>query len=651
MTSNQHLSNEKVLVAGEFNVSSTSDALFTGNQIGVVMDDTLLIKDASLVFQRGHCYGFIGENGSGKSTLLRAVHDIIIDEDESNLAVAYVGQSDAENLVNSTATVLEHCMTGDKKVAALQAELDLLEGPDCPIPDDEAAVRMGEVMDELEALDIDSAPERAGLVLKQLGFRKSQINLPVSELSGGWKNRLEIARALAGRPDLLMLDEPTNHLDLHAVLLLSSLLRELVGGQTTLVVVSHDAAFLDLICTDMVSLHRQTIQTIPGNYSNFEEKADQYRVYHERLYERRAREETRQKASVAAARSSAKKKGNDKAMKQAASRERKAAERVGTYREDGKRFKTNSLKKLDAAYVRLPARAQPVMVNKELSLQLPQAPPSKYSNGLPLLTVDEGRIGYEGAPDILTDVTLNVSPGDRIALVGRNGCGKSTLMKFLTGDTSIKVSRGTVQRRGTVGLVDQNQLALLEEFEDVSSVEFIQRRHAESLPNVQKIREHLGRFGLGGSELPLLPIGALSGGLRVRLILADVFAGVPPDVLLLDEPTNHLDAETIMALGNSLKDYGGAVLTVSHNCAFLLAVCKDLWICRPKDRTKLHTPPCDITVHRHAQDGDFLGFFRDFAEGIVAKKDHEALDLMLKTRVMRQTVVVQQAGASTSLLV
>jgi ATPase subunit of ABC transporter with duplicated ATPase domains len=193
-------------------------------------------------------------------------------------------------------------------------------------------------------------------------------------------------------------------------------------------------------------------------------------------------------------------------------------------------------------------------------------------------------------------------------------------------------------------VVDQNQLALLEGHLEESSVDFLLRRHAGSslmAGGDPDARKHLGQFGLSG-DLALLPIGALSGGLRVRLVLADVFADdVPLDVLLLDEPTNHLDGETISALSAALQTFLGAVLVVSHNCAFLLEVCKDLWVCEGGT----------LRMEKETEGCPFVDHFRAYAEQIVPKSEKAALHDMLRTRAARAAIVVQQPGASTSLLV
>lgn len=590
---------------------------------------------------------------------MHAIHSHLEEENDLTFSVAYVGQNDAERSVSVKDTVLQHCMNGNVKVQRLRAELQLLEEDQATAALDELeqiSEKIAELDEALEAYNRTEPEKRALQTLRSLGFTKKGTVDPVDSLSGGWRTRLELARALFAQPNVLMLDEPTNHLDLHAVLNLASMLRSESLKNSTVIVVSHDASFLDLVCTDILALHRQNMQSFSGNYAAFEEKAEEYLQRHQRLYANRVAEETRQKASINQAKVRARRAGNDKATKQAASRERKAAARVGLYREDGKKFKLNSLKVMDAKAVRLPSRAEPVKVGKEITLRLPAeavgTAESVGASGMPLIVVEGLDFGYAGAPQpVLKKITCSICPGDRIALVGKNGAGKSTLIRGLMNSPEVVISggsaqQGSVHRRGRVSLLDQNQIAVLSEHLALSSVEFLAKSHPQvdgvgRFKNEADVRAHLGGFGLSG-DTATVPISELSGGLRVRLCLADLFANVSvPDVLLLDEPTNHLDAETTTALINALKTFKGAVVTVSHNFAFLLGVCRDLWICENSS----------LKIDRHSDAKDFSFHFRQFASSIISKDDPADLDNVLRVRATRNTLVVQRAATQSSLLV
>ncbi|KAI9002516.1 P-loop containing nucleoside triphosphate hydrolase protein [Hyaloraphidium curvatum] len=649
------------VLVGEVRVVASSDAFFTMKSATLGAGDTLLLRDAAMVLQRGHRYGIVGENGCGKSTLMRAVRDAIMEA--GGVRAVYVGQNDAEREGDSDLVAVDYVVAGDSVLAdahARMAELEAGEGPD----DVEAlAAEMDALMNELEAHDAEGAKGRAEALLKRLGFPATIRAAKLGTLSGGWRTRLQLARALFARPDLLMLDEPTNHADLVSVLQLASILRDggMVDPQTppppgeppmTVMVVSHDAAFLDMVCTDIISIHKMTLQCVPGNYANFEQKADEYKAFHEKLYEKRQQEDARMKASVQQQKAAAGRAGNDKALKQAASRERKAETRSGFYREDGKRYKLYAMKKLGIEFVRAPARAEPVMIGKMLTMKLPETELASGKRNIPLVELDGVSLGYPGRPGpVLVGVTASVHIGDRIALVGKNGTGKSTLLRAIADQSSVTVLAGTIKRAGKLAIIDQNQLATLEGCLHESGVAYLRRRHPQAFKDDEPARAHMARFGLGGSGTALLPIEALSGGLRVRLILADVFAAVPlPDLLVLDEITNHLDFESITALANALKSYAGAVLFASHNAAFILDLGTSLWITRPEDPGKPLTQPKRLEVHLCQNDKHaFTSAFRAFAKEMVPAHHRGVLDDLLTIRATRYTNVTQQVATVTSL--
>jgi len=352
--------------------------------------------------------------------------------------VFYVGQTEGERLQleskGSSLTLLEHVMSGDERQVALRREADAFNAKPTLGPED--AERLGEIMAELES-DSGQGETQARLLLERLGFAK--IDRPVAELSGGWRSRLEIARALwAKTDDLLMLDEPTNHMDLSAVLQLAGILRE---DKRTLVVVSHDAAFLDLVCTDTICLYECTLKQFNGNYSAFEEYVQQQRTFHEDLNEAREKKEAALKQSILQQRQRAARSQDSAAQRNAASREKKI-ERVGLYREDGRRYKLRSLKTMDASAVRLPLRAEPVRDGKGVNMKLPSwitpadpsaGPPPAYAPPLLEATplVLGPHWGVHGKP-LLRTPALSVAAGDRVAIVGANGCGSAPLFFSLS---------------------------------------------------------------------------------------------------------------------------------------------------------------------------------------------------------------------------
>eukprot|EP00164_Ancoracysta_twista_P004115 GFYU01005527.1.p1 GENE.GFYU01005527.1~~GFYU01005527.1.p1 ORF type:complete len:664 (-),score=206.12 GFYU01005527.1:68-2020(-) len=616
---------------GEIDCYPSGECIFSGKKMSVAVGDTLVLESASVTLNRGHCYGLIGPNGAGKTTLMRFLHQCI-SESCDEISVKYVGQTDAELSSECTDDLLEYTIKGDDRHTKLLAEVERLEA-ECSA---DTAERLCEALEELE---LDDTEDRAKKMLKKLRFPETSV--PVSSLSGGWRSRLEIARALVAQPELLFLDEPTNHLDIEAILKLGGILRD-IRDKTTVVVVSHDAAFLDFVVTDITCVHKQTVQHVPGSYANFEEKAEQYKQFHEHLYDKRQDGEKKLMQSIQQQTSRAKKSGNDKALKNAGARQKKI-ERVGMYREDGKRYKTRSLKVLSEDALRLPAFAEAVKVNGELTLKLPAEcdvdEGAQTTGGPPLLSLSGLSVGY-GTKTVLRVGDKQVCAGDRIAMVGINGCGKTTLMRAIANDST--VIKGSINRGGTkLALVDQNQLAMLSDHLDKTPVDWFMHRHPEQFTNAGDVRQYLGRFGLGGG-VATTPIEYLSGGVRVRVVLADVFVN-PPDILMLDEPTNHLDGETIIALGNALKRFSGAVVGVSHNCAFLLDVFTQLWVCE-NGQVAVHT-------HAEAKGLTFADHFERFAETLVRKKDKDHFRVMLQTRAARSAIVAQQPRAMSSLII
>ena len=673
---------EVILEAADMRVLSsgnTGDPVVTATRMRLAVNDTLLLDGGepaagvggSLTLLRGHRYGLVGENGAGKTTLMRALRARC--EEEGLRGCVYVGQTDAEaGEIDPKETVLEYCKKGRAEDrAVLVEELEYLEGGEVEDEDGETnaeviAARIEELCELLDNLEVTE--QRALESLRVLGFKKEIVaTQKAAELSGGWRTRLELARAVAQRPRLLFLDEPTNHLDVPAVLRLALLLRgDLTSAgeagltDCTTVVVSHDAAFLDLVATDMLVLSWQRLQQVQGGFSEFEAAAEQYKTAMEGRYAKRVAEEKRQKASVEKVKKNARKAGNDKALKQAASRERKAESRIGLYRDDGKRFKTSSLKKLTVSALRVPARAAPVRQAKGVTLMLPQrgAPPQPGTN---LLSCDNLGLSYGGG-SVLDHVILSLCAGDRVGLVGTNGQGKSTLIAALAGEgvekssvhekskksgendkkgEALRIERGSVQCRGSVAVLGQSQLAALEGSMHLSPVGLL-ARHSMFEGKESPIRAHLAHFGIAG-DVALSPIAELSGGLRVRVLLADLFAVTPaPNILLLDEPTNHLDADTLAALAASLRTFPGAVLTVSHSIAFLLEVCDILWVCH-RGKVEIARSSIDKTTFQEA--------LLSYAKGCVPAKHHGAVEKMMTARAARSTMAVQQQLSITSLLV
>ena len=371
---------------------------------------------------------------------------------------------------------------------------------------------------QLEHIQGYSIEAKAGELLHGLGFSNEQIDFAVSEFSGGWRMRLNLAQALIRNADLLLLDEPTNHLDLDAVYWLERFLR---GFQGTLVLISHDREFLDAVVGEIWHIDQQQINVYKGHYSQFERQKAERMAQQQALYQKQ--QETIAHLEQFITRFKAK-----------ASKAKQAQSRV---------------KALERMEMLAPAHA-------DSPFNFEFANPTSLPN--PLMTLEHAKAGY-GDITILHDIKLNLVPGSRIALLGRNGAGKSTLIKLLAGDITPQAGEVFQHQGLNVGYFAQHQLESLDL--NASAVTHIQRLDPEAPEQV--LRDFLGGFAFHGDKA-LEPVAPFSGGEKARLVLA-MLVYQKPNLLLLDEPTNHLDLEMRHALVMALQGFEGAMVTVSHD--------------------------------------------------------------------------------------
>src|SRR3984893_16370563 len=465
---------------------------------------------------RGEKVGITGENGSGKSSLLALVGgelqaDAGTFEMPSNLAIAHVSQE----LVATAQPALEFVLDGDAELRAIERSI-----ADAEARDD--GLKLGDLHARYAAVGGYDARSRAGRLMHGLGFTTADESRPVRSFSGGWRVRLNVAQALMCRSDLLLLDEPTNHLDLDAILWLERWLLEYPG---TLLLIAHDREFLDRVVNRIVNIEHARARAYRGNYSSFEDQRASELAEQSALYTRQQREIKHMESFVERFRAQATK------ARQAQSR-LKAPERM---------------QRIAPAHVDSPFEfsfAQP--------LKLPR----------PLLALENQSAGYNGRA-ILERVNLTLAPGARIAILGRNGAGKSTYMKLLAGELPALAGTRTEARDLSIGYFAQHQLEQLNVKE--SPLENLRRIGADlaSRATEQQLRDFLGGFGFRGDRV-FEPVAPFSGGEKARLVLA-LTAYLRPNLLLLDEPTNHLDLEMRQALAVALQDYAGAVVLVSHD--------------------------------------------------------------------------------------
>ena len=480
-----------------------------------------LLDGADLTIDPGRRIGLVGRNGAGKSTLLRAIMgDLALDGGTMRFArtarIATVRQEAPEG----PATLLETVLEGDPERLSLLAEAEHAD-----------PMRLAEIHDRLRAIGADSAPARAATILAGLGFDEAAQGRAVSTYSGGWRMRVALATALFANPDLLLLDEPTNHLDLEATLWLETWLARFPGAA---LVVSHDRGLLDRAVEAIAHLDKGKLSLTPGGFDEF------------------VRIKT------------------EKALQQARASERVAAERAHIQSFiDRFRAKASKARQAQArikALARLP-QIDTVIEDTPTRFSFPE--PARIAP--PILALDRVDIGYDGVP-VLRKLSLTVDMDDRIALLGANGNGKSTLAKLLAGrlePLAGEMRRGPKLRVGYFAQHQTEELVMSENPVD---------HMARALPRATEtvVRSQLARFGLDAARAET-PVSHLSGGEKARLLLA-LATRDAPQLLILDEPTNHLDIDAREALVKALADFQGAVLLITHDPHLVELTADRLWL-------------------------------------------------------------------------
>ena len=485
----------------------------------------VLFEQASLTFNRGQKIGVTGANGSGKSSLfallLGELHqDAGEFEIQPGLIVAHVAQESP----STGQAAIEYVLDGDAELRQMEAALRAAE-------DSHDGTQMAEVHEDLHRIGAYSANARAAQLMHGLGFDDIEIAKPVAEFSGGWRVRLNLARALMCRSDVLLLDEPTNHLDLDAIVWLE---QWLTGYPGTLLMISHDRDFLDAVADAICHIENQRLRLFPGNYSAFETQRAAQLAQQQATYLKQQREAAHLQSFI------------DR-FKAKASKARQAQSRMKAL---------SRMEKIAAAHVDTPF---------EFTFRQPAVQPD------PVLSLDGVDAGY-GDVKILGGIRMTLRAGTRLGLLGRNGAGKSTMMKLLAGE--LPPQRGErVEGRGMrIGYFAQHQLEQLRpEHSALWHVTRLSPRTRE-----QELRDFLGGFNFHGDQATEA-VGPMSGGEKSRLALA-LIVWQRPNLLLLDEPTNHLDLEMRHALTLGLQDYEGALVLVSHDRSLLRATADELWL-------------------------------------------------------------------------
>jgi len=492
--------------------------------ISIRIAGRLLIDQGSAQIVPGARVGFVGRNGVGKSTLFQAIRgDLPTETGTITIPPRWRVGSLAQEAPDGPESLIEVVLKADIERHALLHEAETADDPH----------RIAEIQTRLVDIDAHSAPARAASILSGLGFSAADQARPCSEFSGGWRMRVALAATLFSAPDLLLLDEPTNYLDLEGTLWLED---HLANYPRTVIVISHDRDLLDTSVDQILHLDRGKLSLYKGTYSSFEEQRATREMLDARHAKRQADERKRLQAFV------------DR-FKAKASKARQAQSRV------------KMLERMK------PVTALVTQDVREISFPAPEKLLSP-----PIIAVDEVTVGYDPDVPILKRVTLRIDEDDRIALLGANGNGKSTLVKLLAGKLPPFAGKVVRADKLSIGYFAQHQTDELDL--DGSPYDHV-RRLMPDAPET-KIRARVGAIGFSGKAGDTV-VKSLSGGEKARLLLglATFYA---PNMIILDEPTNHLDIDSRAALAEAINEFPGAVIMVSHD-RYLIEACADrLWV-------------------------------------------------------------------------
>ena len=499
--------------------------------VSVRRDGRVLFSDASFQLHPNHKIGLTGNNGTGKSTLFALLltqmgmgdTEVTLDKGEVSIPDSWQVAHMAQEVGASSQTAIDYVLSGDEQWYEINEALSDLSA----VSDEQIPI----LYQQFDEIDGYSTPTKAAQIMAGLGFKTSQHEMPVEGFSGGWRMRLNLAKTLMSRADLMLLDEPTNHLDLDAILWLETWINAFSG---LVIVISHDQTFLDATIGHILHVEQQKITMYTGNYQQF------IRTRHERMAQQQQAFEKQQATKAHL---------DDfiRRFRAKASKAKQAQSRI---------------KQLERM-----AELSPMMADNPFSFSF--YPPAHMSS--PLIELTKADIGYSETP-LLYNANVQVTPDTRLGLLGMNGAGKSTLIKALVGE--LGVLSGTYQVSDTLklGYFNQHQMDVLDS--EATPIEMLRRLAGKTSDAV--LRSFLGSFDFRGERIDTIS-ELFSGGERARLTLA-LIVWQRPNVLVLDEPTNHLDLQMRQALTLALQGFEGAVVLVSHDRELIANVCDELYL-------------------------------------------------------------------------
>ncbi|ESW99564.1 hypothetical protein KL905_000880 [Ogataea polymorpha] len=508
------------------------------SSVSLLFHGKVLLQDSSLELNYGRRYGLLGENGCGKSTFLRAL-----------AAREYpIPEHIDVYLLNEPANASEYSALdwvvreAESELARLEKEVEDIivnDGPESPL--------LEPLYEKIDEMDPSTFEARAAVILTGLGFNAQTIKKKTKDMSGGWRMRVALAKALFVKPTLLLLDDPTAHLDLEACVWLEEYLKLF---DKTLILVSHSEDFLNGVCTNMIDMRMKKITQYGGNYDAYVKTRTELETNQMKQYYKQQEEIQHIKKFIASA---------------------------GTYANLVRQAKSRQkiLDKMEADGL-----IQPVVPDKVFTFKFPEVerlPP-------PVLSFDDISFAYDGNPEhyLYKDLSFGVDMDSRIALVGPNGVGKSTLLKLMTGELQPQKGRVSKHTHLKIGVYSQHSADQLDLTK--TPLEFVRDKFSHISQDFQYWRGQLGRFGLTG-EGQTSQMATLSEGQRSRVVFA-LLALEHPNVLLLDEPTNGLDIPTIDSLAEAINSFNGGVCVVSHDFRLLDKIAKDIYVVENQTATR-----------------------------------------------------------------